>query len=258
MAPGAQCVATLQGHTGWIDCVTLLPDGRFVSGSSDGTLKIWDPSKEPGAQCVATLQGHTEWINCVTLLPDGRFVSGSDDNTLKIWNPSRRNREHNVSLPCGGTLTGYAASLLLPDGRFVSGSNDRTLKIWDPSMAPGAQCVATLQGHTDWIRCVTLLPDGRFVSGSFDKTLKIWDPSKEPAAQCVATLRGHTDRIRCVTLLPMADSSPAPDDRNPENLGPKQGTGSTMCRYPAGTHCRDRLRHPAPRWPIRLRLLQLR
>ena len=89
------------------------------------------------------------------------------------------NREHNVSLPCGGTLTGYSASTLLPDGRFVSGSSDGTLKIWDPSMEPAVQCVATLRGHTDrWINCVILLPDGRFVSASSDYTLKIWDPDK--------------------------------------------------------------------------------
>ena len=79
-------------------------------------------------------------------------------------------------------------------------------------MEPGAQCVATLQGHTGWIICVTLLSDGRFVSGSSDHTLKIWDPGMD--------------------------------------------TGSTMCRYPAGAHWLDKLRPPAPRWPIRLRLLR--
>ena len=78
-------------------------------------------------------------------------------------------------------------------------------------MEPGAQCVATLREHTDWISCVTLLPDGRFVSGSYDKTLKIWDPSMAPGAQCVATLWGHTDWDRTASpCSPMADSSPAP------------------------------------------------
>ncbi len=186
-----ECVATLRGHTDFISCVTLLPDGRFVSGCSNGTQKIWDPGKDAGAQCVATLQGHTRWIRCVLLLPDGRFVSGSDDHTLKIW---------------------------------------------DPSKEPAAQCVATLRGHTHWVLCVTLLPDGRFVSGSCDKTLKIWDPSKDAAAQCVATLRGHTGGINCILLLPDGRFVSGSSDHNPENLGPKQGPGSTMCRYPAGAH----------------------
>ena len=40
---------------------------------------------------------------------------------------------------------------MFPDGRrVVSGSSDNTLKVWD--VATG-KCVATLQGHSDWVRC---------------------------------------------------------------------------------------------------------
>ena len=70
------------------------------------------------------------------------------------------------------------------------------------------------------------------------RTLKIWDPSKEPAAQCVATLQGHTSWIRWVTLLSDGDSSPAPD-KTLKIWDPSIGTGSTMCRYPAGAHSLD-------------------
>ncbi len=119
-AMSIECVATLQGHTNSIKCVTLLSDGRFVSSSDDKTLKIWDPGMKPGAQCVATLRGHTEWIRCVTLLLDGRFVSGSFDNTLKIWDPSMT-----PGAQCVATLREHTDWIncvtLLPDGRFVSG-----------------------------------------------------------------------------------------------------------------------------------------
>ena len=37
-------------------CVAALPIGRIVSGSDDGTLKVWDVSS---AQCLRTLSGHT-------------------------------------------------------------------------------------------------------------------------------------------------------------------------------------------------------
>ena len=40
---------------------------------------------------------------------------------------------------------------VFPDGRrVVSASGDRTLKVWD--MATG-ECVATLEGHSDMVRC---------------------------------------------------------------------------------------------------------
>ncbi len=42
---GGPLVRTLQGHEGWICCVAISPDGRYViSGSSDNTLKIWELS----------------------------------------------------------------------------------------------------------------------------------------------------------------------------------------------------------------------
>ena len=63
-------------------------------------------------------------------------------------------------------------------------------------------CIATLTGHTDWVRTVTALPDGRVVSGSSDKTLKVWDLNNPEGKECIATLTGHENRVRTVTVLP--------------------------------------------------------
>ena len=40
-ATGA-CERVLEGHTHWVTCVSVLPDGRVVSGSDDKTLRVWD------------------------------------------------------------------------------------------------------------------------------------------------------------------------------------------------------------------------
>ena len=45
---------------------------------------------------------------------------------------------------------------MFPDGRrVVSGSNDNTVKVWD--VATG-KCVATLKGHSKWVRCGVAAP----------------------------------------------------------------------------------------------------
>ena len=63
--------------------MTLLPDGSLASGSSDKTIRIWDPKS---LQTIKKLIGHYDRVNSLVLLPDGRLVSCSDDKINKIWN----------------------------------------------------------------------------------------------------------------------------------------------------------------------------
>ena len=75
---------------------------------------------------------------------------------------------------------------------------------------PRYRCVATLRGHTRYVRRgvlsnkaseqsgaqvrgVAVLPNGNIVSGSGDHTLKVWDAL---SGACRQTLRGHTNTAR--------------------------------------------------------------
>ena len=55
----ALCVQVLQGHTGYVNCVVELGDGRVVSGSADKSLRVWDVGT---GQCVQVLRGHTDGV----------------------------------------------------------------------------------------------------------------------------------------------------------------------------------------------------
>ncbi|KAG9249571.1 WD40-repeat-containing domain protein, partial [Emericellopsis atlantica] len=47
-------------------------------------------------------------------------------------------------------------------------------------------CLATLEGHSDWIRSVAFSPHSqRLASGSNDRIVKMWDPR---TGACTATL----------------------------------------------------------------------
>ena len=71
-----------------MNAVAVTADGRLaVSGSEDGTVKVWDV--ESGSE-RATLAGHTGWVNAVAVTADGRLaVSGSGDRTVRIWDLER-------------------------------------------------------------------------------------------------------------------------------------------------------------------------
>ena len=48
-----QCLQTLDGHTSFICCVSAFPDGRVISGSSDGIIKLWNPNT---GKCIKTIE----------------------------------------------------------------------------------------------------------------------------------------------------------------------------------------------------------
>lgn len=58
-----------------------MEDGRIISGSNDGTLRIWD-LENPGGNMI--LSDHTKAVTCLGLLPSGKVVGG-DDGSMKIF-----------------------------------------------------------------------------------------------------------------------------------------------------------------------------
>jgi WD40 repeat protein len=70
----------LEGHTGVIHGLAVLPDGRLVSGSNDKTVRVWS-----GTHGIYQLQ-HTfvadAAISCLTLTQEGVIVAGCIDGTL--------------------------------------------------------------------------------------------------------------------------------------------------------------------------------
>jgi WD40 repeat protein len=114
-----KCTKVLEGHTSLVTCLLVLP-GRFVSGSNDLTIRLWN-----GNKCLDIIKGHKGAINCLILLDDGNIASGSKDKTIKIWDGK--------SFSCQLTILGHSSSvnyLLLKDGLIISASGDKTIKTW--------------------------------------------------------------------------------------------------------------------------------
>lgn len=68
-----------------VSALAVLPDGRALSASLDGTLRLWD--LESGES--RALAGHTDRVTALVVLPDGRVLSGSDDWSVIVWDVAR-------------------------------------------------------------------------------------------------------------------------------------------------------------------------
>jgi len=74
---------TLKYHTNSIWCSTVLKDGRFVTGSADNSIIIYN-NKTFKPDLI--IKEHNEGVSCVIQLNSGELVSCSGDNTIKFYN----------------------------------------------------------------------------------------------------------------------------------------------------------------------------
>uniref|UniRef100_A0A7S3GDZ1 Uncharacterized protein n=1 Tax=Palpitomonas bilix TaxID=652834 RepID=A0A7S3GDZ1_9EUKA len=189
-----ECVKVLRGHREWVSCVCELNDGRLVSGSSDHSLRVWDPDKL--YDCVLTLEGQSNDldINSITQLQTStnHLITSSWSNSIRVWDIDR-------GFKCIDSMKGHSDAVLCVEatkgGLLLSGSVDKNVRIWDMRQ----RCAASvLQGHSLWVNDVVEANNGIIYSVSEDETVRVWDQRMN---RCKHHYRGHNDGINCIHVL---------------------------------------------------------
>ena len=84
---------TLTEHKNYVNSLAKLPNGDWVSGSNDMTIKIWDCYSEREKM---TLKGHSYGIFSLAVLGNGDIASGSLKE-IKIWNSTSGSLKVNIT-----------------------------------------------------------------------------------------------------------------------------------------------------------------
>ncbi|CAE7057470.1 unnamed protein product [Rhizoctonia solani] len=183
-----------------VKSVAFSPKGKIITGASDCTVCIWDPSKIDKAPLAGPFTGHTKAIWSVAFSPDETLIaSGSDDHTVRIW---KLNVDYSESerlvLPAHKSDVNTVA--FSPDGtRVASGSSDKTICIWDSR--DGSLIFGPFTAHDDKISSITFLANGQqLASGSLDRTIRVWDPL---SGELIAgPFEGHIGPINSIAVSP--------------------------------------------------------
>jgi WD40 repeat protein len=207
-------IATFEGHTDKVTSVAIHPDGkRFLSGSDDKTIRVWDIDKQ---KPIETLKEHQNYVLALVYSKDGkRFLSAGGgqwrgpefatetDQFVRLWDAETLK----VLKKMAGHQAPVWSVVFSPDekhaltgsggypggGRFTPAGH--TMKLWDLDTG---KSLRDYKDHENWVRDVRFLPDGKtLVSGSWDKTVRIWNIDKTDAMQ---VLRDHKDGVECIAL----------------------------------------------------------
>ncbi|WP_405472396.1 WD40 repeat domain-containing protein [Streptomyces canus] len=137
-------------HSYTVRTVSAASDGVsadwFASGSTDGTVRLWDATDHAPRHVFYCLQGiiNAVAINAGTSLFPPFLASGGDDGTVRLW-------DLRALAPIGERLQGHTdaveaiatwtTSADVPRSYVASSSRDGTIRVWD---AATSRCVLQL------------------------------------------------------------------------------------------------------------------
>lgn len=164
----------LQGHTDWVRGAVHLPGGRrIITGSWDGSLRLWD--LENGTQIGEDWrdEGEKKAVCTIALSPTGGIVTnGITDGTVRLWDVETGK--------VIAKLTGHTTAVLsvcwsADRERVVSGSWDGTTRVWNINSEE--TIIGPIKTGHESVHVVMYSPDETKMAtgGHNEHAVKIWD-----------------------------------------------------------------------------------
>ncbi|WWD16158.1 hypothetical protein CI109_100583 [Kwoniella shandongensis] len=208
--------ATLPGHKGQVTSLKLLSDNRIVSGDAVGEVRVWKSTDgEVSWECEVSWEAHKgasiSAIGVVAGKGDGfmgdKIFTGGSDGIVRLWKIGEKVEEIQKidlkgKLPLDlevGYLPGSSAPIL------ALGCTDRRIQMY--TLRDGLfHHSLSLEGHEDWIRCLSFTSypsasssssntDLLLASGSQDNFIRLWRVSPVEAEAVVQEDEGKAEGL---------------------------------------------------------------
>ena len=226
-------ISAADSDDGWIRKIAYLPDGRVVTGSKSGAVRVWN--LQTGEREGTSIREHEDEVWDLAVTRDGaRIISGDINGQVKVWDVKSHKLvkawTHRKIFPViaispddrliavGGWPVGIyttegeqvnsieihhtvIALSFSPDGNLnkLACGTKNDIRVYD--INTGTPVLDPLKGHEDLVRSVLWSRDGsKLFSASHDKTIRCWNSGT--GKQTGQPWTGHTDRISSLSLSP--------------------------------------------------------
>jgi len=157
----------LAGHRGWVWSLASLGDGLLVSGSEDGTIRLWDLAS---GECLTAVAPDRGPVHALAATGDGGFAAGFADGHVVIYAVDRERRTLGPVAVHEAHQGEIYALCPMGSGRLATAGEDDQAHVVRRS--DGAR-VASLSHH-GFVRSLARLDDGALVTGSYDAQIRVW------------------------------------------------------------------------------------
>lgn len=173
-----------KAHEAGVLCMEVIFSGKYlVTGSADGTLKIWHTDS---LTLERTLKGHSSVIRCLCVTADDALLfSGAEDGNIRMWDLKKM-----VCLAIfkGAHTSAVTGLSISPCGGFlVSVGRDGVAATWDIS----AKTLDKMMHLEETLESVVAIPLQNslwgFLTGGSGGKVKLWSPVN---AKCLRSYSG--------------------------------------------------------------------
>lgn len=183
------------GHTGDIVALSASPDGRYaLTGSTDGTLKLWDVA---AGKEIRTMAGHVGTVTGVVLAADAHSaLSAGDDGTIRLWDTEKGTELRNQAVshkPLSALVATADLTLIVAGGEDGNLYADTTRLQQPPRpFAQGTAPVKALAMNARGKQLLVGRNDGELSLWGSDRKSALWVRSSGPAITALS-LPGEGD-----------------------------------------------------------------